>query len=316
MPGTLILTHADSDGICAGALAFAAFPDARIFFTKPVSLLEDLQDVREGRIILCDIALANNTAGQALAALSGKEVFYFDHHPLPSGVTEETVRKSVQLYSHDDSSCGSELVYRKFQSRLPQEAVLLAIYGAIGDYTDNTKYIQEKLADWDKRTLYFEIATLVLGIKSEEFSDYDAKRDLAGLMSKGGKPSDMPGLVEAAREAADREFDLYRLVRKRAQALGKIGYIENLPSFGFRGAAALFSASVTGKPVGVAVYKRRNYLDITIRRRKAIDLCRMAEKAAEAVGGSGGGHPEAAGARIPKGRLDDFLRAFNRMIRI
>ncbi|MBI4020178.1 MAG: DHH family phosphoesterase [Candidatus Aenigmarchaeota archaeon] len=316
MPKTLILTHADSDGICAGAIALAVFPGARVFFTKPVSLLEDLKNVGENRIILCDIALEKRTAKDALAIFSRKEVMYFDHHPLPSGITEALVDKSVRLYAHDEQSCGSELAYRKFAPSLPPEMVLLAIYGAIGDYTDSTRFVQAALADWEKRTLYFEIATLVLGMKGERFSGYDAKREIVRIMAKGGKPSDMPGLVEAARDAADREFELYDFVKKKARQQGNVGCIEKLPRFGFRGAAALFAATATGKPVGIAVYKRRNYLDITIRRRGNADLHKAAEKAAEAVGGSGGGHPEAAGARIPKDRLEDFLKALNRQLRI
>ena len=56
-----IFTHSDCDGICAGAIALAANPDARVFFTHPYGLLEDLENVREGDVvIICDIALSED----------------------------------------------------------------------------------------------------------------------------------------------------------------------------------------------------------------------------------------------------------------
>lgn len=38
--GVRIFTH--GDGICAGAIALAANPDAHVFFTHPFGLIEDL----------------------------------------------------------------------------------------------------------------------------------------------------------------------------------------------------------------------------------------------------------------------------------
>ena len=43
---TLILTHGDSDGICSGAIAKTAYPDAYVYFTNPVSLLDELKPYR------------------------------------------------------------------------------------------------------------------------------------------------------------------------------------------------------------------------------------------------------------------------------
>ena len=54
---TVILTHADCDGICAGAIAKAKFREADVFFTKPVSFFHDLKNVNAERIVICDIAM-------------------------------------------------------------------------------------------------------------------------------------------------------------------------------------------------------------------------------------------------------------------
>ena len=44
---TLILTHGDSDGICSGAIAKTAYPDAYVYFTSPVNLLDKLSLIED-----------------------------------------------------------------------------------------------------------------------------------------------------------------------------------------------------------------------------------------------------------------------------
>lgn len=53
-----ILTHGDTDGICAAAMARARFPDAEIWFSRPVRLLRYLNDIELGTIVMIfDIAI-------------------------------------------------------------------------------------------------------------------------------------------------------------------------------------------------------------------------------------------------------------------
>jgi len=322
---TLILTHSDCDGICAGAIALARFPDARLFFTKPVSFLRDLEDTTANtkikRLIICDIALTKKDAAGLVEKLSviGRKtnILYFDHHSIPATTSLDAVNESVSTYAHDPSASASEITYRHFQKSLPRERVWLAIYGAIGDYTDNTEFVEERMRNWDRRALYFEVSTLILGIKDERFSVYSAKRRIASTMAKGGNPSDVRGLTVSARSTVTREFRLYSQVKRRAKSFGNIGYIKDLPRFGFRGPSALFAATVTGRPIGLSMHTIRDKIDVTARRRVQnpnIRLNKIMEQAAESVGGSGGGHPRAAGARIPKDSLMKFLEAVDKMV--
>ncbi|MEM5812291.1 MAG: DHHA1 domain-containing protein [Candidatus Aenigmatarchaeota archaeon] len=191
-----------------------------------------------------------------------------------------------------------------------------ALYGAIGDYSEDTDFIRRHISDWDKRAIYFEVCTISLGIKNEEFSGYDAKRNIVKTLAEGKTPSDIEGLVKSAADAVRREFELYRIVKRKAKTLGKIGYITDTPSFGFRGPAALFAATVTERPVGVCVFRRDKYLDVTIRSHDSkMALNRLAEIASESVGGSGGGHQNAAGAKIPFGTLEKFLKKMDEVLR-
>lgn len=314
---TIILTHADGDGICAGAIALSKFPDAKIFFTKPVSLYRDLQSLEANRFIITDIALTKKDASNIVKLLKKKsaQIFYFDHHPMKPEIKTK-MKRLCKVFQHNSKVSASEIIYKYYQKEIPRERVWAAIYGAIADYKEDTNFIHRRIKNWDKRALYFEVSILVLGIKVEQFDSYVAKRKIVTLLAKGGNPSDVFGLIDAAKLAVGLEFKLYEFVKKTAKSIGDIAYVEGIPSFGFRGPAALFSATVKNKPLGVCVFHRKNHIDITIRARDSgLLLNKLAEYAAEKVGGSGGGHPAAAGARIGSERLIEFLEELDKLMK-
>lgn len=318
--GTTILTHADGDGICCGAIALSKFPKSRVFFTKPVSLLKDLKPVRDKRIIISDIAVNKRDAPEIVKLLqeksdNGAEILYFDQHPIPDNITISDLKKSCKVFAHDPSGSSSEVIYRHYQKELPMEREWIAIYGAIADYAE-TSFVDEIMRNWDVRAIYFEVSTLVLGIKMKGFNTYDAKRKITDVLAKGGNPSDIFGLVKAAKRAVNTEFDLFEVTKNRASSRGKIGFVETIPSFGMRGSAALFAATARDKPVGMCLHSRKGHIDVTIRQRgKKYILHKLAEDATAFVSGSGGGLPEAAGGRIPKSTLTKFLKKFNELMK-
>ncbi len=312
---TTILTHADCDGMCAGAIALARFPDANVFFTKPVSLYHDLQKTEADRIVITDIALTKRDAPNILKLFGEKKgILYFDHHIVPKSVKKQEIGKRVKVFIHEKDTSSSEMIYKYYQKDIPRERVWIAIYGAIGDYSDDTEFVKERILNWDRRALFFEVSTIVLGIKNDEFEGYDAKRRIVSTLAKGENPSDVPGLVKSAKEAVNREFDLYEIIKKKAKTYGNIAYVKDLPSFGFRGPSALFAATTREKPLGLYVHTRERYIDVTMRTRARLKLNEIAEDAAEAVQGSGGGHTEAAGAKIPIGSFNSFLKNLNKLI--
>jgi len=317
MRRTIIMTHSDCDGICAGAIALSRFPKAEIFFTKPVSFFEDLEKFEAERIVITDIAIPRVDVSRVLKLLEEKsknsEIYYFDHHVLPDKVKAK-LSKILKAYVNEEASA-SELIYRHFQKEIPRERVWIAIYGAIGDYSQHTEFVEERIKNWDARALYFEACTLVLGIKDEHFERYDSKRMIARTLAAGNNPSDVPGLVKMAKNVVNEEFDLYEIVKKQAKSVGDVGFVRDIAFFGFRGPSALFAATVTKARIGLAVHTRSNYLDVTMRSRDySIPLNLLAEDAAESVGGSGGGHPQAAGARIPMNKFDGFVKELNRLL--
>ncbi|MDD4497418.1 MAG: DHH family phosphoesterase, partial [Methanosarcinaceae archaeon] len=71
-----------------------------------------------------------------------------------------------------------------------------------------------------------------------------------------------------------------------------------------------------GKNVGIAAEHRQNkhVYDLSIRSRGPVDVNLALRTIAPRFGGSGGGHPLAAGARIPENLLESFLHAFDKEI--
>ena len=303
----MILTHADADGICSAALLLTVFPKTKIFFTKPVSLLKDLKFLKQKNLILADLAFNKRDTEKIFKELEKRNFLYFDHHPL----SKKDLNENFKI---DQFASTSELIFKFYKDKLPEERVWVALYGAIGDYCENTKFVQDKMKDWDIRSIYFEVSTLVLGIKNEEFSSYDKKRELVELLARGKNPSDFSGLVQSAKDAVTREFELYKIVKKQVKVLDNLAYFVYEKYFGFRGPAALFAATAGRKSVGVSCFRRRDFLDITLRSKRPLPLHELAEKAAEEVGGSGGGHPGAAGARIPEGSFEKFLNTLDKLL--
>jgi len=83
------------------------------------------------------------------------------------------------------------------------------------------------------------------------------------------------------------------------------------------GLAAFYAAVIAERPVGIAVEERRGVYVGSVRSRDPrIDLNTALRKVALEVGGSGGGHPGAAGFRVPIGSFERFLRALEEVIQM
>jgi single-stranded-DNA-specific exonuclease len=306
---TLILTHGDSDGICSGAIAKTAYPDAYVYFTSPVNLLDKLSLIEDVEtLIICDIALDERHCSRLYPLLNEFaekcNLYYIDHHPLPNNYGKE------DWFYHDIEACSSELTYRLFEDRLNRDMRRVAIYGAIGDFCDNTPHVKSWVKDWDKRNLYFQAGTLIQAI-FHKGKDYEFKRNLLDPLSKDIIPSNIPDLLEFAREAAINEEKIRLFVKENVRVLRNSAYIVNTNNSISK--AAIYAASYGQREVGIAAEyrERKGAYDLSIRSRGDVDVNRLLRSIAPKFGGSGGGHPLAAGARIPENFLDAFLRAFD-----
>ncbi len=302
---SIIFTHGDCDGICAGAVVKSAFPDSTVFFTSPVSLLGELNNLAGNydNIVICDIAIDEKTFPQLKIKLkeldTESNLIYMDHHPLP----EKNYKKS---WFHHDSFSSSEQAYRIFEKKLSRDMRRVAIYGAIGDFSE-TPLIKKWERDWDERTLYFYAGTLIQGI-TYAGRDYDYKRRILDALSGDIPPPEIAGLLESAVIASRNEEEIKDNVRHRVVKLRNLAYVRDIN--GYMSKAAIYAASYGNANVGVSCEFRshKQVYDISIRRRNGdVDLNTILRRVAPIHGGTGGGHPFASGARIPGKELEAFL---------
>jgi RecJ-like exonuclease len=312
-----ILTHGDTDGVCSAALAKARFPEAEVWFTRPVTFGKDLEEVERGTtLVVLDIAISETHKTeifQKMRELAHRdEVLYIDHHPLPPDTLREDVPASQ--FVHTTSKSTSELTFNLFESDLPSELDRVALWGAIADYATDTEFVHEKLNKYDRRTIYMEAGLLSQAL-GEAGGNYHYKREVVERLAKAEPPSEIPEIVDRALKSTKREWEVWKHVREHVAQEDNLAIVYDLPS-GSLGKAALFALGVTGKDVGICTRRNGDEVDLSIRRREGtkLDLNTLLRRITSRIGGSGGGHEGAAGASIPVELFDDFFEILKKEV--
>lgn len=306
-----ILAHGDADGICAAALAKARFPGAEVWFTRPITLLRDLNEAEAGTTVLIfDIAISELHKEQIFKRLreitQKDEVVYVDHHPLPPETLKEDI--PVTQFAHEIGTSASELTFRLFAPGINPDLDRAALWGAIADYCEQTEFVRNGLNKYDRRTIYMEAGLLSQAL-GEAAGDYHYKREVVLKLAQCIPPTEIPEIVERAIKATKREWDTYDYVKAHVVRERNIAIVYDLPS-GSLGKAALYALGVTGADIGICTRKNNNDVDLSMRRRAGakIDLNELLRHVTVRLGGSGGGHEGAAGATIPAELFDTFLK--------
>lgn len=311
---TVCLSHGDLDGITSGALGLLAFPGSDFYFTRPSQIHQDLYRIAKDKpesVLVSDIAVNESRLNDILRAISRfpdeSKVIWVDHHPLGAAYKRKLAQKIE--FVHEIGHCAAELVYRRFEQSLPENALRLALYGAIGDYCDSTPFAKTHLDDFDKRTLYLEAGLLVQALQEIDYRR--ESKDLVRQLSLGVEPSSMNDIVTLAIKATRIEHEVFRYVSKNARKMGPIGYVLDMPIGGYRGKSAKFAAYVTDSKVGISARSTDDdEVDISMRiRRSSVNLNQALNKVLSGIPGAhGGGHPAAAGASMSKVSFPKFLQ--------
>ncbi|MGQ9597195.1 MAG: DHHA1 domain-containing protein [Thermoproteota archaeon] len=310
-----ILTHGDCDGICSASLAFSINRSSKVIFTTPASLLSDLKSIRsgEGQIVITDIALTPKHAGEIILELErlslNNRIIYLDHHPLPSGLGVSALPVET-IFSV--GACASELVYTYFEEELEPEMSRVAVYGAIGDYCDNTPCIKDILENWDKRELYLEAGILIAAIERAGKRDYALKKHLVEYLSENRLPSLDENLVNMAIQQSKMDEAMRHVVKSMVKVLGKVAYVVGI-SWSL-GKAATYARVYGNAIVGVAAEEEGDNVDMSIRSIGLENLNEVVARVAESLNGIGGGHANAAGAKVPKETFQEFIKRLNEKI--
>ena len=185
----------------------------------------------------------------------------------------------------------------------------VAIYGAIGDYADNTPFIQGLLRDWDKRTLYFEAGILIQGLERNR-RDNELRFEIVELLSKNRLPSSSGELLGNALAQTHEEERALAKIEETVKRIGEVAYVWDIEASVSK--AATYARALTEASVGIAGETLNGMVDMSLRTaRDDIDLNAILRIIAPRFGGTGGGHPKAAGARIPINSFERFVEALN-----
>lgn len=309
-----ILAHGDSDGICSASIVKAALRDSydeiETYFTHPVGLVNDLREFARGDLVILDVAIDERNAAKLAEYLEGCEGYtiYVDHHPPPLGLSLAELRFDENVVDYLSEASTSELTFKRFNSRLPREYDRVALYGAIADYADVTEWVKESLSRWDKRHIFFEAGILSQGLEGSR-KLYDLKRGVVDHLSRNLKPSSHEELVRRALTQAKENEDLYLWVKNNLNADGYVAYVINPP--GSLGVAATYVLGVSDLRVGIAAEVRGDIMVMSLRVKDTLDLNKTLREITRFIEGSGGGHRNAAGARLRKGEFKRFLELLN-----
>jgi RecJ-like exonuclease len=166
------------------------------------------------------------------------------------------------------------------------------------------------LTRWDQRTLHFETGILFQGIESLAKNDHESAR---AHLSKNLTPSQDEDLVRRAIHYTKREWEAVDELKPQINLTGNISYVLNFPFT--LGKAATYVRGIANTLVGIAGEQRRSYIDMSLRAcDERVNLNQLLRKLAPPLGGSGGGHPKAAGARIPENKFTQFLVELNKSL--
>lgn len=309
-----IFAHGDADGIASASLILASFNEnAEVFFTHPIGLYDDIKNVVKpgDNIVIVDIAISELHAKHLLELMErliskGCSITYIDHHPEPLQVK---LREYPITIFHELNSSSSELTFRYYEDKLPWDMSRVAIYGAISDYLDETSWVKKTLLDWDKRAVYFEAGVLSQGLEGAR-RHYEFKRRVVKHLSENKLPSEMSELIVRALMETLMEEEMRTKIKEKAKRFGEIAYVIN-PG-GSIARAATYVRAYMKTPIGIAIEERKETFIMSIRSINAkIDLNLILRKITPLLGGSGGGHSQAAGARISKSRFQDFLNTLH-----
>ena len=312
-----ILAHGDADGVCAAALVKARFPEAEVWFTRPVTLLRDLNEVELGTaVFILDVAISETQREQIFQRMrelaQKNEVVYIDHHPLPPDTLKEDVPATELV--HVIGASTSELAFKLFRRDIDPDLDRVALWGAIADYAEGTDLVRDGLSKYDRRTIYMEAGLLSQAL-GEAAGDYHYKREVVLKLASGEPPSEIPEIVDRALKATKHEWEVWRYVKEHVKREGNIAVVHDLPS-GSLGKAALYALGVTGADVGLCTRRDEREVDVSVRRRVGvqIDLNELLRSITARLGGSGGGHAGAAGATIPVELFDSFMKTLKKEV--
>jgi RecJ-like exonuclease len=316
---TFCISHVkDVDGLGSAALVAAA-TGAEVLLSDYDDLLDNLTRVPPGteKFVLCDLGADNANLDGFLKRLKkivgGAEVTYIDHHFMTLATKRRLRRIGVRLV-HDEHECSSMLAYLTFKGSLPERARLIALCGAVTDYTDDSPVARKLMEQADRQFVLLEATMLAYALSKKGTQD-GFPETVVSELSKMKHPHEIAGVP---RLAVDQLVEVVRLgehVKEQGTKMGRLAYmITNQHS---TGNIAKLLVGAFEVPVGVALREKQpGWYEVSLRSTSEcrVHLGRTIDRIAARLGGNGGGHRKAAGCSIPVSKVNIMLSELSKKI--
>jgi RecJ-like exonuclease len=308
----------DADGLCSAVLVKAAVDATKVILVDYSNLISKLEKVAESpekveQLFICDLGLSKRNEEKFVELLgkvasAGAHVTYIDHHDISKEIASELKKAGVTLV-HTVDECTSVQVYSRYKKRLPAHAAFIAAMGALTDYMETRPLASLIVPRFDRQYLMLEATSLSYMISANQHND-EFLTKAVDTLAKMKYPHDIKGGFEMAEKYAK---NVAKAVESIQDSIIKLDNLAHAPSTVELSSSMVvnFVLGASEKPVAM-VYKFKESIKsyiLSIRGAAEcnIHLGRLVNEVASALGGSGGGHDKAAGAVIPKDRLEEFI---------
>jgi single-stranded-DNA-specific exonuclease len=328
---TVCISHKeDVDGISSAALIKAAFRAKYILLVDYSNIISNLQKLalyntmeqKFDRLFVCDLGLSKKNEEKFIDIMGkiiskGSKVTYIDHHDLPLE-TAVTLKKMGVVLVHNVEECTSIQIYSKFKKKLKTQAAFFAAAGALTDYMENKPIASSIVCRFDKQFLMLEATALSYMISANQHNNEFLSK-IVDTLADMKYPHDIEGGFSIAENYAQKVSKAIKKIEESIIKIENLAYVQSNLDL----SASMIVNSVLGmseRAVAMA-YKLKNDINcyiISIRGSKdcKVHLGRLVNDIASGIGGSGGGHNKAAGAVIPKGKIEEFIRLLNKGIAV
>jgi RecJ-like exonuclease len=306
---TICVTHeGDLDGLASAALASLVW-EADVVPVGYGEMVAAIEGASATRLVITDLAVTGKLFHKLLASLKRfEEVVIVDHHPL--GVEERRALEGVGVkLVHDVRDCTTVLAYHYWKPQLPAEASRLAAYAALTDYMEDGPLARPIVERFERVTLFLEASLYALAIIRRENSK-EGLRDIVAHLREFKRPQESGAIVDDALQALARLDRLRHHVATQITRMGEVGIVETGEEA--TGTIAALALEVGDCPVALAYRREGDHIKVSSRSVPSfrVHLGEVVARAADLVGGVGGGHMHATGARIPRERMEEFLTIF------
>jgi RecJ-like exonuclease len=310
-PRVLCVSHAkDVDGcVCAALVQRAA--NARFLLTDYGRINERLRTASDpcDRVYVCDVGIRAAHLDEFRRIRGFAEVIYIDHHPLDDDLSTKLGDMGVTVV-HDRRDCAGVLTYNLLREALPREAGLLAAYAAVSDRLEDGPLAMDLLNRLDRDFVLLEAMLLSYALDRASLS---LKRRIVNHLARLEHPHQLGDVTRLALEQADRLAHLRTALPSRASRRGNLAYVDAAQDASGTVANLLLDVCDAAIGVGFRSDPRTQVTDLSIRgsANLTLDLGAVTVHLATRLGGFGGGHAKASGARIPTARLMEFIDALS-----